>query len=103
MGTGHTIADCGATFGRKVGVHLQAVQTEVRGCLAADNGGNGIEGLGNGWRLSGNEALRNGGDGLSVRGIDLVDEGGNHGADNGQSVVAGAPVQCAISGAACAL
>jgi len=102
-GSGHAVADCGATFGRKVGVHLQATQMDVRGCRASDNAGNGIEGLGNNWRMSGNEALRNGGDGLSVRGIGLVDEGGNLGHDNGEAVASGAPVQCAISGAACAL
>lgn len=102
-GTGHSVAECAATFGRKVGVHLQAATMDVRGCRATDNGGNGIEGLGNDWRISGNEALRNGGDGLSVRGIGLIDEGGNLGQDNGESVASGAPVQCAISGAACAL
>lgn len=102
-GSGHAVADCAATFGRKDGVHLQAAQMDVRGCRAADNAGNGIEGMGNDWRLSGNEALRNGGDGLDVRGIGIVDEGGNSGRDNGETVASGAPVQCAISGAACAL
>jgi hypothetical protein len=103
MGGGHLIADCGAEYGRKVGVHLQAAEMDVRGCRATDNAGNGIEGLGNAWRLSGNEAVRNGGDGLRVRGPGLVDEGGNRGSDNGEATAASAPVQCAISGAACAL
>jgi len=103
MGAGHALADCTAAFGGKAGMHLQAVQLDVRGCRATDNGGDGIEGLGNHWHLAGNEALRNGGDGITVRGVGLVDAGGNRGADNrGQARERGA-VQCAISGTPCVL
>jgi hypothetical protein len=103
MGSGHALADCTALFGRKSGVHLQAVGLDVRGCRATDNGGDGIEGLGNHWSLSGNEALRNAGDGITVRGVGLVDDGGNHGADNRGTERARGAVQCAIAGTPCVL
>ena len=103
MGAGHVLADCTAAFGRKSGVHLQAFGLDVRGCRATDNGGDGIEGLGNHWRLGGNEALRNAGDGITVRGVGLVDDGGNRGAANRGEERARAAVQCAISGAPCVL
>ena len=105
MGVGHILADCTASLGRKAGLHLQATQLDVRGCRALDNGGDGIEGLGNYWQMSGNVALRNAGDGIRVRGVGVVDGGGNHGADNrgeDHSRARGA-IQCAISGAPCAL
>lgn len=103
MGAGHVIADCGARYGRRSGVHVQAAQLDIRGCQAADNEGDGIDGLGTAWRLSGNEAVRNGGDGLRVRGVGLIDEGGNRGRDNAGSSVANDAVQCAIGGIPCAL
>lgn len=103
MGGGHDVADCWAAFGGKTGVHLQALDLDVRGCLATDNGGNGIEGLGSQWRMSGNEALRNGGDGVAVRGIALLDEGGNRGADNRGATRSRGAVQCTISGSPCVL
>ena len=103
MGSGHALADCTASFGRQAGVHLQAVGLDVHGCRATDNGGNGIEGLGNHWRLGGNQALRNAGDGITVRGVELIDDGGNLGADNRGAEGARGPVQCVISGAPCAL
>ena len=102
MGAGHTVAECMAVEGHKAGVHLQAAQLDVRGCRATDNAGNGIEGLGNHWQMEGNQALRNIGDGITVRGVGLVDAGGNRGVDNqGQQRARGA-VQCAISGTPCA-
>jgi len=103
MGSGHALADCTALFGRKAGVHLQAAGLDVRGCHASDNGGDGIEGLGNAWHLGGNVAMRNAGDGITVRGVGLVDDGGNHGADNHGMERARGAVQCAISGTPCAL
>jgi hypothetical protein len=103
MGAGHALSDCTAMFGRRSGVHLQAVQIEVRGCQASDNGGDGIEGMGNRWRIAGNEALRNAGNGIVVRGVELLDEGGNRGADNQGVERELGPVQCAIAGAPCVL
>jgi hypothetical protein len=103
MGGGHAVSDCWAAFGERAGVHLQALDLDVRGCRATDNGGDGIEGLGSQWRMSGNEALRNGGDGVAVRGIELVDEGGNRGAGNRGRDGARDAVQCAIAGAPCVL
>jgi hypothetical protein len=103
MGAGHALAECTARAGGKAGIHLQATQLDLRDCQATDNAGNGIEGLGNHWHLAGNEALRNGGDGIAVRGVELIDAGGNRGADNrGEDRQRGA-VQCAISGTPCAL
>src|SRR5215468_557000 len=103
MGAGHALADCTAVFGRDSGVHLQAFGIEVHGCRASDNGGDGIEGMGNSWRMAGNEALRNAGNGIVVRGVNLLDEGGNRGADNRGGDRARGAVQCTIGGAACAL
>jgi len=103
MGGGHDVVDCWAAFGERAGVHLQVLDLDLRGCRATDNGGDGIEGLGSQWRMSGNEALRNGGDGVTVRGQNLVDEGGNHGADNHGAAAARGAVQCAISGTPCIL
>src|SRR5262245_35729273 len=103
MGGGHDVVDCWAAFGERAGVHLQVLDLDLRGCRATDNGGDGIEGLGSQWRMSGNEALRNGGDGVTVRGQNLVDEGGNHGADNRGAAAARGAVQCAISGTPCIL
>lgn len=103
MGGGHVIAECTAAFGGKAGVHLQVLDLDLRGCRATDNGGDGIEGVGNHWRIGGNQALRNLGDGIAVRGVDLLDEGGNSGIDNGAAASTREPVQCAISGAPCAL
>ena len=103
MGAGHTLADCTAVFGRRSGVHLQAVQLEIRGCRASDNGGDGIEGMGNGWRIADNQALRNAGNGIVVRGIGLRDDGGNRGAENRGTDSNRTAVQCAISGVECAL
>ena len=103
MGGGHAVADCWAAFGSREGVHLQGVDLDLRGCRATDNRGNGIEGLGNHWRMSGNEALRNGGDGVDVRGVGLIDEGGNRGADNRGDERARGAVQCAIAGTPCVL
>jgi len=102
MGVGHAIAECTAVAGRKAGVHLQAAQLDVRGCRATDNLGNGIEGLGSYWQLQGNEALRNAGDGIKVRGVNLVDAGGNRGADNQGRPRSRDAIQCAIAGAPCA-
>jgi hypothetical protein len=103
MGGGHALADCTAAFGRKSGVHLQALDLEVRGCRATDNGGDGIEGVGSQWRIAGNEAMRNAGDGIAVRGVGLLDEGGNRGADNRGAAGTREVVQCAISGTPCTL
>ena len=103
MGGGHAITECTATFGRKSGVHLQVVDIDLRGCRASDNGGDGIEGVGNYWRIGSNEALRNAGDGIAVRGVGLVDEGGNSGSDNGAGTESREAVQCAISGRPCTL
>jgi hypothetical protein len=103
MGVGHLVAECTAVFGRKSGMHLQAMQLDVRGCRATDNSGDGIEGLGTYWRLADNEALRNAGNGIAVRGEGLVDGGGNRGTDNrGQERPRGA-VQCRIAGKPCML
>ena len=65
MGGGHAWPTARRAFGSKAGVHLQALDLDVRGCRATDNGGDGIEGVGSQWRLAGNEALRNGGDGIA--------------------------------------
>ena len=103
MGAGHALAECAAMSGRKSGVHLQATQLDVRSCRAADNGSDGIEGLGNYWHMADNEAQRNGGNGITVRGEGLVDEGGNRGTDNrGQDRPRGV-VQCSIGGKPCVL
>lgn len=103
MGEGHFVAECTAMFGRKSGVRLQAVDVDVRGCSATDNSGDGIEGLGNYWHLSDNQALRNAGNGITVRGEGLVDDGGNRGTENrGRERPRGA-VQCRIGGKPCAL
>lgn len=103
MGGGHSLADCTAAFGLKSGVHLQALDLDVRGCRATDNGGDGIEGVGSQWRIAGNEALRNAGDGIAVRGVGLLDEGGNRGADNRGEAGTREVVQCVIAGAPCTL
>lgn len=103
MGAGHALAECVALSGHKAGVHLQATQLDVRGCRAADNGSDGIEGLGNYWHLAGNDAQRNGGNGITVRGEGLVDEGGNRGSDNRGQERARAAVQCTIGGKPCVL
>jgi hypothetical protein len=103
MGGGHALADCTAAFGRKSGVHLQALDLDVRGCRATDNGGDGIEGVGSQWRIADNQALRNAGDGIAVRGVGLLDEGGNRGAGNRGGAGTREVVQCAISGTPCAL
>jgi hypothetical protein len=103
MGAGHALADCTAAFGQKAGVHLQASDLEVRGCRATDNGGDGIDGVGNYWRMADNHALRNGGDGIAVRGQGLQDEGGNRGADNRGGSEAREVLQCSIGGEPCAL
>jgi hypothetical protein len=103
MGGGHSVADCIAASGRKSGVHLQALDLDVRGCRATDNGGDGIEGVGSQWRIAGNEALRNAGDGIALRGVGLLDAGGNRGADNRGEAGTREVVQCAIAGTACTL
>jgi hypothetical protein len=103
MGADHDVVDCWAAYGERTGVQLQVADLDLRGCRATDNAGDGIDGLGNQWHMSGNEAERNGGDGVTVRGIGMVDEGGNRGLDNHGAMPARGAIQCAISGAPCAL
>lgn len=103
MGLGHTLAECTARGGRKDGVVLQASQLDVRGCEARDNDGDGITGTGSRLHLAGNQAVGNGGDGVAVRGQDLVDGGGNRGADNRGAGRERTAIQCAIGGATCTL
>lgn len=103
MGAGHTLAACRALGGRKDGVALHAVDMDVRGCEARDNGGDGIAGVGGRIRLQDNQALDNGGDGLTLRGPGMVDAGGNRGSGNRGADRQRAVVQCAINGVDCAL
>lgn len=103
MGSGHTLADCRASGGRKDGVVLQATQLDVRGCESRDNAGTGIAGMGNALHLQDNAAIDNGGDGLRVRGQRMIDGGGNRGAGNRGDGRERDAVQCAIAGVPCAL
>jgi hypothetical protein len=103
MGAGHALTNCTAQGGGRVGLHLQAAQLTVRGCQAHANAGNGIEGVGNRWRLQDNLAADNRGDGIAVRGSRLADAGGNRGERNGNDEPGRPAVQCEIDGAACAL
>ncbi len=103
MGLGHTLVDCAARGGRKDGVVLQASQLDVRGCEARDNTGDGITGMGSALHLADNAALDNGGDGVLLKGPGVIDGGGNRGTGNRGANRERAAVQCAISGAPCAL
>jgi hypothetical protein len=64
------------------------------------NAANGLEGHGAHWRLGGNVAKNNGGDGIRARGVGMIDAGGNRGSGNGYLVRADA-VQCLIGGNPC--
>ena len=85
----------------RYGVTLQGMGYAVIGCVAEGNGGDGIGGMGAEWRLAGNRTDGNGGNGLMVRGMGLVDEGGNRGSGNRGEGQHRPAVQCEINGVAC--
>ena len=74
---------------------------DVRGCVAQDNGGDGIGGMGGGWTLAGNRAANNDGNGILVSGREVVDGGGNSGTGNRGLHQQRPAAQCEISGAPC--
>ena len=100
MGAGHALRDCVAEANGKEGVALSGGGMRVEGCVARANSGDGISGMGSNWYVGANQALANGGNGVAVGGRDVVDGGGNSGADNGFREW-GTVVQCAVSGVAC--
>lgn len=100
MGAGHTLRGCVAEANGKEGVALSGGGMRVEGCVARANSGAGIDGMGTNWYVAANRALANGGDGLAVGGREVVDGGGNSGADNG-FLERRTVVQCAVSGVPC--
>lgn len=100
-GMGHRLVDCVVSGAGKEGVELYGMEYEVEGCLAHDNVGNGISGMGGmRWRLAGNEARDNDGNGILI-GWGATDDGGNRGSGNRGVRQARAVVQCEINGVPC--
>ena len=101
MGMGHHLVDCAVSGAHKDGLHLNGMMFDVRGCVARDNGGDGIGGMGGGWTLTGNRAVNNDGNGILVSGREVVDGGGNNGTGNRGLHQQRPAAQCEISGAPC--
>jgi hypothetical protein len=101
MGMGHHLVDCTVSGAHKDGLHLNGMMFDVRGCVAQDNGGDGIGGMGGGWTLAGNRAVNNDGNGILVSGREVVDGGGNSGTGNRGLHQQRPAAQCEISGAPC--
>jgi hypothetical protein len=100
-GMGHHLVDCVVSGAGKEGVELYGMEYSIEGCLAHDNRGNGISGLGGmGWRLAGNEARDNDGNGIFI-GWGATDDGGNRGSGNRGVLQAREVVQCSINGVPC--
>jgi hypothetical protein len=101
-GDTHQIADCIASMNNKEGLHLFGDGHDVIDCQSDDNLGDGFMGMGNRWRVGGNSASNNGGNGIYIRGPNLTDLGRNVGRGNGSLI---APprtvVECEINGVAC--
>ncbi|MFI5366324.1 MAG: right-handed parallel beta-helix repeat-containing protein [Candidatus Binatia bacterium] len=81
-GRQHLLAGCVALDGRKEGVRLNATRSQVIGCIATGNNGDGIIGVNADLRLSGNRAVNNGDNGIVVWGSGVEDHGGNVGHGN---------------------
>ena len=100
-GMGHQLVDCVVSGAGKEGVELYGMDYTIEGCLAHDNRGNGISGLGGmGWWLRDNEARDNDGNGILI-GWGATDNGGNRGSGNRGLRQARAVVQCEINGVPC--
>lgn len=101
-GDTHQIVDCIASSNNKQGLHLQGDGHEVIGCQTDENLGDGIMGMGNRWRVGDNRASSNGGNGIDVRGPNLIDLGRNIAVGNGSLIAEPqVPVQCQFNGGPC--
>jgi hypothetical protein len=101
-GVGHRLIDCYASGAAKEGVHVNGMHLVVSGCIAQNNGGDGIAGTGGDVLLSTNQAIDNGNNGIIVHGVEVVDGGGNRGTGNGGRQHPRLPAQCEIGGNSCA-
>ena len=96
------VTDCVAIGAGKDGVRLSGTHHGIAGCTVMDNAGNGMTGSGMTWRLRDNRALGNRFDGLVLRGVAVVDDGGNIGAGNqGRRWTHRPAIQCRINGLRC--
>lgn len=101
LGSGHRLVECESLHNGRDGIALSGAQHEVISCRAENNLGNGITGTGSGWLLRTNTTRANRNHGLLVRGVGLIDGGGNRGTDNLGELSQRTAVQCEIGGAAC--
>jgi hypothetical protein len=100
-GAWNSLSACKASGAVKDGVRLNGSHYIVDGCVVSGNGGSGIVGSGIDWQLSNNLATQNRYDGLVVRGVDVIDRGGNRGSENLGQRWRRAGLQCAISRVDC--
>jgi hypothetical protein len=101
LGSGHRLVGCEAMHNGRDGVALRGAQHQVISCRAERNMADGITGTGTAWLLRANSTRANRNDGLVVRGVALVDGGGNGGVENLGDLSQRATVQCEIAGAPC--
>jgi hypothetical protein len=101
LGSGHRLVGCEALHNGRDGVALRGAQHQVISCRAENNLGDGIAGTGSAWLLRTNSTRANRNHGLVVRGVALIDGGGNSGVENLGELSQRAAVQCEISGAPC--
>jgi hypothetical protein len=101
LGSGHRLVGCEALHNGRDGVALRGPQHQIISCRAENNLGNGIVGTGSAWLLRTNSTRANRNHGLVVRGVALVDGGGNSGTENLGELSQQAAVQCEIGGTPC--
>jgi len=101
LGSGHQLVECESLHNARDGVALSGAKHEVISCQAERNLGNGITGTGSAWLLRTNSTRANRNHGLLVRGVSLIDGGGNRGTENLGELSQRAAVQCEIGGEPC--
>lgn len=101
LGGGINLVNCAARGNGKDGIKARGESLGFEACRSEANVGDGFTGTGGGWYLASNDAVNNQGNGILVRGNDLVDGGKNRGSGNLGGSETRSAVQCEISGEAC--